>query len=186
MTTQWFFLADYLDLEANLLGVPYRELAIANSQQKELQNHPQVYIFFLKCTQSVWGVSKQGVKSLAAGFECTKWLATCISLEAVCMTGGENTRAHSASKHGLLQAGVFRATGENQSPRFKKTHFTTTFHVFCQICLLRSKIHTGVTNITAQEWKGSTCLVGDAATPLEIISRCHSNCCGNSWGWACF
>lgn len=68
----------------------------------------------------------------------------------------------------------------------KKTHFTSTFHLFCQTSLLRGKIHTRGTNITAQEWNRSTCLVRDASTPLEIISRCHSNRCGNSWWWTCF
>lgn len=102
------------------------------------------------------------------------------------MNGEENKCARSASKHCLLQAGIFRATGENQGPLLKKTHFMIISHFFCQICLLRSKIHTRVTNITAQEWNGSTCLVRDASTPLEITSRCHGNRCGNSWGWTCF
>lgn len=60
-------------------------------------------------------------------FECTKWLATCISLEAVRKTRGENTRAHSASKHSLLQAGVFRATRENPSPGFRKKPLQSYF-----------------------------------------------------------
>lgn len=47
MTTHWFLLADCMDLEANLLGASCSTKAVANSQQKELQNHPQEHIFFL-------------------------------------------------------------------------------------------------------------------------------------------
>lgn len=195
MTTHWFLLADYMDLEAKtslvFCMVPRQLPTLSKRSCRIILRNIYSSLVYSEWLSKVWKarcekVSKQSVKSLAASLSLPRDLLHAYPW-TLCAWLEENTHvAHAASKHSLLQAGVFRATGENQSPQFKKTHFTTTFHFFCQICLLRSKIPARVTNITAQEWKGSTCLVGDASTPLEIISWCHSNRCGNSWGWTCF
>lgn len=140
MTTHWFLLADYMDLEANLLSVPRQLPTLSKRNCRIILRNIYSSFEYSQWLSKVWKarcekVSKQGVKSLAASLSVPRDLLHAYPWK-LCAWLEENTHvAHTASKHSLLQAGVFRATGENQSPQFKKK---TPLHNYFSFLLLNT------------------------------------------------